>query len=143
MQTMVSVMKALADRNRFRVVAVLQTHAELCACQITELLQVTGATVSRHMGILVRAGLVESRKEGRWTYFRLKTDPPSDCGPVLKWLREGAEQSGQGVRDGRALIQILSLDKEALCRRQRGEACCPLPGRPILNMNVQSKERRS
>ena len=140
MQTMVSVMKALSDRNRFRVVAALQKHAELCACQITELLQVTGATVSRHMGILVRAGLVESRKEGRWTYFRLKTTPPSGSGPILKWLREGAKQSSQGARDCRALIQILSLDKEDLCRRQRGEACCPHPGRAISNISVQSKE---
>jgi len=129
MQTMVSVMKALSDRNRFRVVAALHSHTELCACQITELLQVTGATVSRHMGILVRAGLVESRKEGRWTYFQLKTSPPADSGPILKWLREGAKQSSQGARDCRALIQILSLDKEDLCRRQRGEACCPVPRR--------------
>ncbi len=140
MQTMVSVMKALSDRNRFRVVAALQKHAELCACQITELLQVTGATVSRHMGILVRVGLVESRKEGRWTYFRMKTTPTSDSGPILKWLREGAKQTSQGVCDRRALIQILSLEKEDLCRRQRGEACCPLPGRAISNISVQSKE---
>lgn len=140
MRSMVSVMKALSDRNRFRVVAALQMHAELCACQITELLQVTGATVSRHMGILVRAGLAESRKEGRWTYFRMRTTPTSDSGPILKWLREGAKQSSQGVRDRRALIQILSLDKEDLCRRQRAETCCPLPGRASAKNNAQSKE---
>ncbi len=140
MQRMLSVMKALADRNRLRVVAVLQAHAELCACQITELLQVTGATVSRHMGLLVRAGLVASRKEGRWIYFRLKTTPPADSGPILKWLREGAKQSAQGERDGRALTKILSLEKEELCRRQRGEACCPLSGRSLSNSNTQTKE---
>ncbi len=57
--------KALSDRNRLRVATLLHID-ELCACQIVELLEVTGAMVSCHMGLLVRAGLVESRKEGRW-----------------------------------------------------------------------------
>ncbi|MCP3953991.1 MAG: winged helix-turn-helix transcriptional regulator [Desulfobacterales bacterium] len=136
---MVTIMKALSDRNRCRIVAVLQAHVELCACQITELLQVTGATVSRHMGILVQAGLVHSRKEGRWNYFRLNTNLPADIDPLLKWIREGVHQSSQTDHDRQALIEILSLDKEDLCRRQRGAACPPLPGQAIGDKNVLSK----
>ncbi len=140
MQAMVAAMKALSDRNRFRVVVALQTHTELCACQITELLQVTGATVSKHMGILVQAGLVESRKDGRWTLFRLKKTPRADFEPLKEWIREGVKHSAQGACDRQALADILSLDKEDLCRRQRGVACCPLPDQAIYDTNVQSKE---
>ena len=124
MQAMVSVTKALSDRNRLRVIAALHAHSELCACQITELLRVTGATVSRHMGILMRADLVESRKDGRWTFFQLKA-PASETRSVMTWLREGFAASSEIEQDRRDLVRILSLDKADLCRRQRGEACCP------------------
>jgi len=124
LQALLDVTKALSDRNRLRVVAALQANPELCACQITELLQVTGATVSRHMGILLQAGLVVSRKEGRWTYYQLRT-PAADTRPVLKWLQHGLQESPDIEADRQALSRILCEDKEDLCRRQRGDACCP------------------
>lgn len=143
METQLAIMKALSDRNRFRVVAALQVHAELCACQITELLQVSGATVSRHMGTLVRAGLVESRKDGRWIYFRLPAAPAAPVRPILDWLGAGIARSPAIEQDRRALVQILSQDKEALCRRQRGEACCPVSTETDSNPHVKSQERDS
>jgi ArsR family transcriptional regulator len=62
----VELFKALSDMNRLRIVVALGRYEELCACQITELLQVTGATVSRHLGVLQHAGVLKSRKEGRF-----------------------------------------------------------------------------
>lgn len=124
MQSVLSVTKALSDRNRLRIVAALQAHAELCACQITELLQVSGATVSRHMGILMRADLVESRKDGRWIFYQLKGVAP-DARPMVDWLRRELQASSDLETDRQILSRILSEDKEDICRRQRGEACCP------------------
>ena len=66
MEWMTSIFKALSDRNRLRAVSPLMQVNELCACQITERLQVTGATASRHMGVLISAGLVCRKKDGRW-----------------------------------------------------------------------------
>lgn len=140
MQSLLAVMKALSDRNRFRVVAALQAHDELCACQITELLQVSGATVSRHMGILVQAGLVEARKAGRWTHFRLIAPPAPHIQPILVWLKAGTGQCPDVDRDRRALEAILSQEKEVLCRRQRGAACCPPAPDAGSDVNVQTKE---
>jgi len=51
MKNTVSLLKALSDQNRLRVVAALLSEPELCACQIKELLNVTGATVSRHLAL--------------------------------------------------------------------------------------------
>ena len=69
MKTISLICKALSDQNRLRVVMALMTYDELCACQITEFLQISGATVSRHLGLLANAGIVSSRKEGRWVIF--------------------------------------------------------------------------
>ena len=140
MRSMLTVFKALADRNRLRIVAALQVHPEFCACQITELLQVSGATVSRHMAILMQAGLVESRKEGRWTYFRLVSPPGGAVLCLQNWLREEADKSSEIDRDRQRINTILSQDKEVLCRRQRGADCCPTSTEVHPEPNVEIEE---
>ncbi len=110
--------KALSDMNRLRIVAALDRGGELCACQITELLQVAGATASRHLGILQHAGLVESRKEGRWIHYRLSPLPGTEA--VLAWLGESYAQSPQLKVDAQVLERIVAIGREELCRKQRG-----------------------
>lgn len=117
-------LKALADRNRLRIFGALTQYEELCACQITELLQVTGATTSRHLGILVTAGLLKSRKESRWVYFTL--DEGCDgMEQILDWLLPRLRLSDQIQMDLEMLDGIMAVSREDLCRQQRGEACCP------------------
>lgn len=123
METMLEIFKALSDKNRMRIVAALSRYDELCACQITELLQVTGATASRHLSVLQHAGLVASRKDGRWMYYRLV--PPSGTEPVFQWMDTAFTDSEQLKADGDALDKIVAIAREDLCRQQRGEACCP------------------
>lgn len=78
-------LKALSDRNRLRVVAALMHSKELCACHLVELLGVSGATASRHMELLIRSGLIKSRKDGRWVHYKLSTEFPE---PIFQWLEE-------------------------------------------------------
>ena len=79
--------KALADRNRLRIIASLFLSKELCACQIHEWLGVSGATASNHLGILANAGLIISRKDGKWVHYRLnRTDP--EIQSLLKWVKK-------------------------------------------------------
>jgi ArsR family transcriptional regulator, arsenate/arsenite/antimonite-responsive transcriptional repressor len=123
MKKMIEIFKALSDRNRLRIVAALSSRDELCACQITELLQVTGATASRHLTVLSNAGLIESRKAGRWVFFRLKEQGiPVD---VLGWMKSEFVASTEIKQDMVALEQITSCDPEDICRKQRGKECCP------------------
>ena len=122
MNKTLEILKALSDRNRLRVVAALMHIDELCACQVVELLQVTGATASRHLGLLIRTGIVESRKEGRWVYYRLvdSIDPR-----LFQWL-ERELKTEAGLEADRQMIEtIVACEPEELCRKQRGEACCP------------------
>ena len=78
MREFMNITKALADENRVRALLALR-HGELCVCRITELFGLAVSTVSKHLSILYQAGLVESRKEGRWMYYRLpgKSAPPA------------------------------------------------------------------
>jgi hypothetical protein len=68
-------MRALADEHRLLAVALLKRRRELCACEIQAASGLTHATVSHHMAVLVDAGLVESRRQGKWIFYRL-VEPP-------------------------------------------------------------------
>jgi ArsR family transcriptional regulator len=96
-------MKALSDRNRLRVVAALMSQEELCACHIIELLGVTGATASRHMSLLIRSGLVQSRKDGRWVHYRLSPTFPA---PIFKWLENHLSSDPEIKTDLRKVKKI-------------------------------------
>lgn len=122
MNKTLELLKALSDRNRLRVVAALFHIDELCACQIVELLEVTGATASRHMGLLIRAGMVESRKEGRWVYYRLVDSLDVR---LSQWLESELKNMDELAADRMLLKKIVACEPEELCRQQRGEACCP------------------
>jgi ArsR family transcriptional regulator len=123
METTLEILKALSDKNRLRVVAALWRFDELCACQITELLQVSGATASRHMGILLKTGLVDSRKDGRWVYYKLLRPVGSES--LFQWLEHSLAGEDALMEDFQALKKILGITREDLCRQQRGEDCCP------------------
>jgi len=62
--------KALSDETRVRIVKLLE-QGELCVCELMEVLQMGQSTVSKHLGILHNAGLLERRKAGTWSYYRL------------------------------------------------------------------------
>jgi len=125
MDDTISKLKALADKNRLRVFCALARHEELCACQITELLRVTGATASRHLSILVSAGLLKSRKDGRWVLYSLNQSGNGFDG-ILQWLNPEVRTSLTLQNDLDALRQIMEAPREDLCRKQRREGCCPI-----------------
>lgn len=83
----VEVLKALAHPIRLGIVQLLADKAghgiedetccqtsEVCVCKITELFEVSMATISHHLKLLREAGLLESRRDGAWIYYSLKRD---------------------------------------------------------------------
>jgi len=67
--------RALADEHRLLAVALLRRRRELCACEVQAATGLTHATVSHHMAVLVEAGVVASRRQGKWMYYRLAAPP--------------------------------------------------------------------
>ena len=63
--------KALAHPSRLLMLDALQKE-ELCVCELTELVGADQSTVSKHLAILKQAGIVEDRKAGAQTFYRIK-----------------------------------------------------------------------
>lgn len=123
MRDLLAITKALADENRIRAVALLEGH-ELCLCQIVEVLGLASSTVSRHMSILHQARLVETRKQGRWAYFRLADeDAPDTVRDAIGLVLAALSRDKQGKLDRKELKSVLRMEPEELCRRQ-GECKC-------------------
>lgn len=72
-QKVAKVCKALGDPNRLRIVQML-SGCEKCACTLLEALDITQPTLSHHMKILSDCGVVEVRKDGRWSHYSLNCE---------------------------------------------------------------------
>lgn len=66
------ILKALAHPSRLFMIDEL-SRGERCVCELTDLVGADMSTVSKHLAVLKRAGLVEDRKAGLQVYYRLKT----------------------------------------------------------------------
>ena len=114
-----NILKALADHNRLLIVSALQLHSEMCACQITELLKVTGATASRHLSLLVNAGILNSRKDGRWIYYSLNDKFLQDHSMLSAWLQAIPVDQAFTVEESERLESVLEQNILELCRKRR------------------------
>ena len=113
-----AITKALADEKRVRVLLALQ-DGELCVCQITELFGLAASTISKHLSILYQAGLVDSRKDGRWIYYSLPVKGAS--GPAreaIRWVTKSLTGDPRVAEDAARLKKILAMDPVELCKRQ-------------------------
>lgn len=127
MNHVLAIAKALADRNRLRIICALLHQPELCVCQLQELLDLAPSTTSKHISILASAGMLELRKQGRWAYYRL-TDAESrspEVNDALTWVASHTTDSTAARHDRAMLDQILSISPEDLCQSQaQGLKCC-------------------
>lgn len=117
MREVLDVLKAMADENRLRALGALR-GGELCVCQLIALMGLAPSTVSKHLTILRAARLVESRKQGRWMYYRLSRDfrTPS-TGKLIALLFKDMDHTPRIIEDRKKLKRICGEDMEKLCRR--------------------------
>ena len=118
MRELMKITKALADENRVRMLLALR-KGELCVCQITELFGLAPSTISKHLSILYQAGLAESRKDGRWIYYRLpgKAAPPA-VRRAIDWVAQSVSGDQRVSEDTARLKKVLEMDPALLCKRQ-------------------------
>lgn len=63
------VFKAVGDELRLRILHLVRDQ-EVCVCDLQPLVGVVQSTLSHHLAVLQRVGLVSARKEGRWNYYK-------------------------------------------------------------------------
>ena len=105
--------KALADATRLRILGLLLT-GEVCVCQIHESLRIPQSKASRHLAYLRRTGLVDTRRQGLWIYYRLSDT--SD--PIVGTIRQAVAH---------ALGHIDAVQRDANRLQKKTGCCLPVP----------------
>ena len=116
-----SLFKALADKTRLRILALLGNN-EVCVCHIHDSLGLPQPTISRHLAYLRRSGLVAVRRDGVWMHYQLSRS----LNPVVQRVVAAAVEALQQVPDTtndrkqfqRSFGQLYVLGSPA------GGACC-------------------
>lgn len=97
--------QALGDSTRLRLLN-LMGDEELCVCNFVDVLGQPQPKISRHLAYLRRAGIVETRRDGKWMYYRIA--PPADAGAAkllrrtLKWLHQDRAMQADRARLAKA-----------------------------------------
>jgi ArsR family transcriptional regulator, arsenate/arsenite/antimonite-responsive transcriptional repressor len=72
MDLLIKIFKALGDKNRLRIIKMLQIR-QLCVCEMTSVLGLAPSTVSSHLSVLKDAGLIFDVKDGKWVDYSIST----------------------------------------------------------------------
>jgi DNA-binding transcriptional ArsR family regulator len=115
MSDLVTFSKALADVTRWRILHLVLEEA-LCVCELAEILGMPQSSVSSHVQVIRKAGLLDSEKCEKWTYFRVR--------PAFRKLLRSIDRSFP-YPDGRQLAEDALNSAKRL--ETRKNSCCPGP----------------
>lgn len=108
-----SFFRALGDETRWRIVRLVMDRA-LCVCELADILEMPQSSVSSHVQIIRKAGLLESEKCGKWTYFRIHPKHLSLLNQVIDSFPNSTEHRSD-------------LKKAKVRLANRESSCCPGP----------------
>jgi len=109
-----TLMRALADNTRLRIVNLLLAKGELCVCELVAAMEMAQPKVSRHLAILREAGVVLDRREGLWIHYRIHPRLPKWAGGLLEALRDGCRKEDTCRQDLKRLPSV-RLEKRRSC----------------------------
>lgn len=113
MTSAVTFFRALADPTRWRVVRLVMDQA-LCVCELADILGMPQSSVSSHVQIIRRAGLLESETCGKWTYFRIERSQLPMLHAALKQFPDDPSHQDDAKRAAERMTH-------------RESTCCPGP----------------
>lgn len=124
--------RALADTTRWRIVRLVMDEA-LCVCELADILEMPPSSVSSHVQILRKAGLLESEKREKWTYFRID-------GPYLKLIGD----LGRFFKNDEVGVWERDEERAELRLAEREKSCCPGPAKLVSRKTKKpaTKSRR-
>lgn len=117
--------KGLADTIRLRILALL-AGGEVCVCHIHDALRLPQPTVSRHLAYLRRAGLVDTRRDGVWIYYRVARPEDEAIRAALDAALHAVGHVGAG-RSDRVRLEKRAVRPEAGRLQLPVLSCCAGP----------------
>lgn len=128
-ETFETVAKAVADPSRTRILKLLE-GGELCVCQITTVIDLTPAAISKHLSALKTAGLLLTRRDGKWVYYRLAEKELNPYArQFLTLMSANLADDPIVLEDRRILAMVNKTPVQVLCDQ----------GRAALGPNAQAK----
>lgn len=112
MESFILQAKAISDPTRVRMLKLLE-GGELCVCEIMAVLDLVQSTASKHLNILKMAGLVESRKGGTWSYYKLSERVRDHNKDFLKFIALHLSDD-----------DVIEKDKKVLGSKKKKITCC-------------------
>ncbi|MBA4602744.1 ArsR/SmtB family transcription factor [Thermoactinomyces mirandus] len=80
--------KGLGDETRLKIIFLLWME-DLCMCEIVAALNGASSTISHHLKIMEKGGIIKSRREGRFTIYRVNKDK---LAPIIAYLNKGSDE---------------------------------------------------
>lgn len=111
----VSFSRALGDSTRWRIIRLVLDEA-LCVCEVADILEMPQSSVSSHVQVIRKAGLLESEKAEKWTYFRIDRRFRDLVGTLDNFFGDSQDAGLQS--DAARSLQRLA---------KRENSCCPGP----------------
>ena len=76
--------KLLSDETRLAVVLLIHQQEELCVCEFTQALELSQPKISRHLAMLREAGVLATRRSGKWVHYSLAPDLPNEASNIIE-----------------------------------------------------------
>src|ERR1051325_2316120 len=104
-------LKALSDPTRLRIVALLEKD-ELSVNELQEITRMGQSRISTHLGQLQDAGLVQSRREGKRTFYRVSQHADAIAREFIQLAIRGAKEMPEHTADQINLKRIITRRRE-------------------------------
>lgn len=108
------IIKALADKNRLRIVYLLSEKKDICVCEITDIIGLSQPTISSHLRLLENAGLVESNKDGLWVNYNINSQAELFSRRSIEGICNDLKKDKQAISD---LKKLKAIDRDKICRK--------------------------
>lgn len=118
--------RALADPTRLRLLNLIADR-EICVCYFVEILRISQPKVSRHLAYLRRAGIVASRREGKWMHYRLVSPKDEAAAGILRETLKHLQRTPEMRRD-------ISRLSSACCAPEKYELPQAVPQPAVLTI---------
>jgi len=114
LKEMEKIIKALADKNRLRIIYLLNGKRDICVCEITDIIGLSQPTISSHLRLLENAGLVESNKDGLWVNYNINSQADLFSRRSIERICNDLKKDKQAISD---LKKLKAIDRDKICRK--------------------------
>jgi ArsR family transcriptional regulator len=111
MPSIVKILRAAADPNRLRILLLLKSE-ELSVAELQEILTMGQSTISTHLAQLKQAGLVEDRRTGKSSFYRLMS--ANGNGVLAEILSEAAREAKETTADQTAMRRVVKKRQDRM-----------------------------